>query len=343
MSARGIVPPNGGPGWSMRSLVDVLTNPVYCGRIAIAGERTRSCRKGAHHRASPAIKENGVPAIISIATYENVQARMKARKLTKHRISHGAGALSGILACGNCGHKLVKKTKEGKTFYCCNSPYIRPHLGCKQWRAYEWQIMPEICASIVKEIDFEMLSKIQAKPEQAPKELDHLKQQIESLKKKITKGSENLLLAAPEVFGPMQEQLLKWKSDLAKAENTLSASEQTAEQRGSYVEFWESVKDKLIEIPTGYVAPVAHASISKKRIALAVTVKDAVRIMPVYAMPDAVRGLLKSLNLTVTLSWKPKGTRYYSLDRGVLRADFGSSVFENLAAGDLNIPTKFGW
>jgi len=56
---------------------------------------------------------------------------------------------------------------------------------------------------------------------------------------------------------------------------------------------------------------------------------------------ETLRALHHRLNLTVTLWWKPRGPRNFSIERGLLKASFGSSDVMNLSDGTGSIPRRF--
>ena len=48
--------------------------------------------------------------------------------------------------------------------FTCGSANKRPYLGCRQWRAYEEKLLPEALEWLAKELDFEILKALRAKP-----------------------------------------------------------------------------------------------------------------------------------------------------------------------------------
>ena len=58
--------------------------------------------------------------------------------------------------------------------------------------------------------------------------------------------------------------------------------------------------------------------------------------MPIVANAVGLRQFLVDVGTKVTLYWKPKGKRFYQLDRGRLTAEFG----KNFMAGRSNTSTR---
>lgn len=350
--------PSGTTGWPYNTIAATLKNPVYAGDVAFAMRAAR-CMRGAFSQATPQIKRDGCPALISRALFDRVQAKINSRKVTNRRArkTKREYALSGLLVCGHCGHRLSGNCSEHRIYYGCLSPQNRPHLGCKNWKVREDRILPAICRAVASAVDFELLRAIQARPAPAePTEVAHLKSSVAALKKKINQGSENLLMASPAVFANLQKVLTKWKDELATVENTLALA--TTQVKQSEVERWEQwwqlVKGKLVEVcPIEWGdrhwqrnpilagrsllrairAKIGKASgtteIDGKTYSLdadgvweLVEVEGPVR-SAVLAQTETLRELLGRLNLSVVLSWQPNGQRYFKLTRAIVRAEFG--------------------
>src|SRR6516165_10130196 len=96
----------------------------------------------------------------------------------KHSRHHSrrASALSGILVCGKCGHKMSKRMKlHGKpcpTRFTCASASRGRLTGCHQWSLLESEILPLVCKKLVEEVDAEILNQFQSKPDEKISDLD---------------------------------------------------------------------------------------------------------------------------------------------------------------------------
>jgi hypothetical protein len=358
LTKRGIPTPQGGmgrAGWTKQTVHDVLSNPAYCGDIAIGHHRRR--QKKVFTRATPTIKKDAVPAIVDRETWKQVQLKFQKLQATARKAQpERSSSLSGVLVCGHCGYRMVKKERLGKVYYTCAGRFIRPGIKCSQWRAHEDELLPVICKLLVENIDFEILQKLQSKPsEQDTGQSERLQKQTAELEAKIRRGSENLLLATPELFPEMQRQVLEWKAELLKLQNTITLSESQTDEIKKWVTWWESVRGKLVVVsemewgnPQTLRQPVTltrkeKADIIRKLGKKAGTVSvdgqtyeldsegEIWRLRQVeepvqpaiMAEPAVLRDLLHKLNCTVTLHWKPNGKRFFTLEKGILRAEFG--------------------
>lgn len=315
LSERFPVSPTGMHGWGINAVRKLLTNPVYCGDTSI-GMRTK-WQRGAFEQAAATIKRDACPAIVSRATWDAVQRQMLQRQRLRRHVRPNPGALSGVLFCGHCGYRLEKKSWKGKVYYNCSSYAHRPHLGCHGWRAREAEILPAICRELVAAVDFEVLKELQSNPRaKDTATIDRLREQAADLEKKVTRGSENLLVAAPEVFPELQRALLGWKTELEKVRNTISLALSDAGEQSEFLTWWESVKGRLVTV-SEIVWGDAHTITLPSGETLEV---EGPTRPAVLAEPEVLRSLLLKLNTRVTLSWKPKG-KQYRLDKGLLELD----------------------
>jgi DNA invertase Pin-like site-specific DNA recombinase len=349
-----------GTGWPYNTLVSTLTNPVYCGDIAFGMRRKGG--KGEFKSAAPQIKRDACPAIVPRETWQIVQDKIKARKNGRQVVRNGKRnyPLSGLLVCGHCGHRLTGCSDGPRTYYTCLSMQNRPHLGCRSWKVREDKILPIICRTVANAVDFEVIRAIEAKPKIGEKsEVSGLRDTVASLKKRIARGTENLLMASPDIFGSMQKGLLKWRDELAKAENTLSLAlaKVNRSKVEQWAEWWQTVKGKLVTVseiiwgnrhwqsfpivPDASLSAALGDKIGRSEISgryfevdAAGNVSELVEmegpVRPaVLAESDTLRDLLKRLNLSVVLSWQPNGKRYFNLTRAVIKAEFGETSLDN--------------
>lgn len=333
-SKRGILSPSGQHHWSLRSIQEVLTNPAYAGDTTI-GMRRSGGVKGKFNQAIPT-RHATCPAIVLREIFDSVQQKLEQRKALGRRTHTGrAGALSGVLICGHCGHRLNKhevkvKGSNAKVYYSCNSPSIRPSLGCRGWRAYESEILPPICSALVDGIDAEILRGIMAKPETEVGQTEALRARITDLENDFARGSDNLLLANSALFPILQKKLTELQGEITTAKNTLAVitgtESKTELQRMR--DWWNQHKGKLVTVKEG--TPLKMTS--DKKGVFKMKVRDLMNVPPVQAKPEIVRDLLHKMNCTITLTWTPNGSRYYKLQPGKMRADFG----EYLLTGDKN-------
>jgi len=216
---------------------------------------------------------------------------------------------------------MEKKYWAGKTYYVCGSYSHRPHLGCRAWRVLESEVLPGVCRELVAGVDFELIRSLNATgpaPADKPNGLDRLETVAAELERKIARGSENILVAAPEVFPEMQKTLLAWKAELEKVRNTLALAlaDVPDEEKSEWLRWWENVRGRLIAVSEFTWINPHWTEIDGERIQVEEPSPG------VCAEPEVLRALLLRLNCRITLNWKPNGERRFSLDKGVLEADF---------------------
>ena len=335
LSARGVLTPAGDAVWSVRSVVGVVTNPAYCEDTAI-GVR-RGGVKGKFNQAPVTVKASCIP-IVDRELWASVQSRLAERKQTGRRVHTGrSSSLAGVLVCGHCGHRLVQKRRADQVYYICNSPSVRPGCGCKQWRVYESAVLPEVRRVLVEAVELEILRTAQARPVTADSagDVDRLQVQVAELQKRIAKGAENLLLADGDTFPILQTKLGEWKSELLRVENTLTLLQSDPVEVGGLASAWAALRPSLVTIlPGSPVQCVARPDGSQ-----GCTVGELMGVVPVETTADGLRSLLLRLGCTVTLWWRPNGSRNYTLERGLVRAEFGEHVMgEYFSSGSRSIP-----
>ena len=125
---------------TVSAILSILKHPAYAGAFTYG--RTRTIRTGpGPHQARQHLRsqeewkicvKDKYPASISWDTYEPIQAMLKEndaeydRNRTRGVPRPGKALLHGMVACGQCGHKMVVQDKTG-TRYLCN--YLRQQYG----------------------------------------------------------------------------------------------------------------------------------------------------------------------------------------------------------------------
>jgi DNA invertase Pin-like site-specific DNA recombinase len=122
------------------AILSLLKNPAYAGAFVYGRSRTLTTglsplRKTTRHLppAQWRIRVNDVyPAYISWETFERIQAMLQDNHAEYDRNKSrgiprpGKALLHGIVACGECGHKMVVQYR-GRTQYLCS--YLRAQYG----------------------------------------------------------------------------------------------------------------------------------------------------------------------------------------------------------------------
>jgi DNA invertase Pin-like site-specific DNA recombinase len=125
---------------TVSAILSILKHPAYAGAFTYGRTRTIRTGPGPHQARQQLLSQeewkicvkDKYPAYISWATYEHIQAMLKEnyaeydRNRTRGVPRPGKALLHGIVACGECGHKMVVQYKTG-TRYLCN--YLRQQYG----------------------------------------------------------------------------------------------------------------------------------------------------------------------------------------------------------------------
>ena len=115
------VPSPAGKRWGRSMVHRILTNPVYKGTL-VFGEN------GEHHRRTkmePVRVDNAVPAIVSQAEFDAIQAQLRSRAPSRlhPRRTSSSYLFSGLLRCGECDARMVGKSAKSGAYhyYVCGS------------------------------------------------------------------------------------------------------------------------------------------------------------------------------------------------------------------------------
>jgi len=128
--------------WRDKTIQLMTTNPVYIGHMAQGKFKQSICDSVSRHattRTEWIVVENTHEAIIDVATFDkaqemrskNTSAFYKNYDRSKH-IKNGQHLFKGMLLCGNCGSKIVRrKIRENKheVIYSFVCPVERGKLG----------------------------------------------------------------------------------------------------------------------------------------------------------------------------------------------------------------------
>ena len=125
---------------TVSALLSILKHPAYAGAFTYGRTRTIRTGPGPHQARQKLMSQSEwricvkdkYPAYISWDTYEQIQAMLKEnyaeydRNRTRGVPRPGKALLHGMVACGECGHKMVVQYKTG-TRYLFN--YLRQQYG----------------------------------------------------------------------------------------------------------------------------------------------------------------------------------------------------------------------
>lgn len=118
-----------GGRWGIGTVHRLLTRPTYIGRHEF-NKRNKSGKLNPAGEVIPV----AVPPIIDQATFDTVQARMKARnpKITPPQVVGGPTLLTGLIHCAKCGGAMTIRTgKSGRyRYYTCSTKARQGPTAC---------------------------------------------------------------------------------------------------------------------------------------------------------------------------------------------------------------------
>lgn len=208
-----------GNNFSVGSIKDILTNPVYIGKVRYNVRQNWSEKRRRNINTNPIITDGIHDSIIKESLWDKVQAILESKKGKPARIYDGKFPLTGILKCPKCGAGMVimrttntlkDGTKRRLTYYACgnwknkgtavcNSNTIR----CDKANDYVFSKISELLSndkmikSIVTNINKERSNRVSP----AKKELSRIDKELERLdgkKKKIFEAYEDEIITKEE-------------------------------------------------------------------------------------------------------------------------------------------------
>ena len=225
-----------GNDFSVGSIREILTNPVYIGKVRYNVRQNWSEKRRRNINANPIITDGLHEPIIDESLWDKVQAIMESKKGKPSRIYDGEYPLTGILRCPKCGagmvisrttNKLADGTKKRIVYYCCGAWKNKGTSVCnsntirvEKANEYVFNKLSELLTNekmvkaIVKNVNNERVRKINP----AKKELSKIDNELEKLDKKRTK-----LFEAYEDEIITKEEFRERKEELTKRIKALEA------------------------------------------------------------------------------------------------------------------------
>ena len=223
-----------GNDFSVGSIREILTNPVYIGKVRYNVRQNWSEKRRRNINANPIITDGVHEPIIDEVLWDKVQAIMESKKGKPSRIYDGEYPLTGILRCPKCGagmvisrttNKLADGTKKRIAYYCCGAWKNKGTSVCNsntirvdKANEYVFNKISELLSnekmvkSIVNNINKERHKKINT----AKKELERIDKELEKIDRKKTK-----LFEAYEEEVISKEEFKERKDELNKRAKTL--------------------------------------------------------------------------------------------------------------------------
>ena len=223
-----------GNDFSVGSIREILTNPVYIGKVRYNVRQNWSEKRRRNINANPIITDGIHEPIIDEVLWDKVQAIMESNKGKPSRIYDGEYPLTGILRCPKCGagmvisrttNKLADGTKNRIAYYCCGAWKNKGTSVCNsntirvdKANEYVFNKISELLSnekmvkSIVNNINKERHKKINP----AKKELERIDKELEKIDRKKTK-----LFEAYEEEVISKEEFKERKDELNKRAKSL--------------------------------------------------------------------------------------------------------------------------
>jgi site-specific DNA recombinase len=216
-----------GNDFSVGSIKDILTNPVYIGKIRYNVRRDWSEKRRRNINPNPIIVDGIHQAIIEEDLWDKVQAILRSKKGKPSRIYDGEYPLTGILKCPKCGagmvimrttNTLADGSKRRLVYYACGAWKNKGTAVCNsnairvdKANDYVFSKIAELLSNkrmikgIVENVNKERHNKINP----AKKELEKIDKELEKIdkkKRKLFEGYEEDLISKEE-FKQRKEEL----------------------------------------------------------------------------------------------------------------------------------------
>ena len=194
-----------GNDFSVGSIREILTNPVYIGKVRYNVRQNWSEKRRRNINANPIITDGIHEPIIDEGLWDKVQAIMESKKGKPSRIYDGEYPLTGILKCPKCGagmvisrttNKLADGTKKRIAYYCCGAWKNKGTSVCNsntirvdKANEYVFNKLSELLSNekmvetIVRNVNKERHNKINP----SKKELERIDKELEKIDRKKTK------------------------------------------------------------------------------------------------------------------------------------------------------------
>jgi site-specific DNA recombinase len=281
-----------GNAFSTDSIKQIITNPVYVGKIRFNRFENWNERRRKGKNPEPILVDGEHEPIISNELWEKVQLLQKKKAVTAPRQFDGQYTLTGLIRCPKCGaamvasrtvNKLKNGTKIIRRYYSCGNFKSKGSAVCsansvraEYAEQYVYQRIKEVVNNekILKDIISNINEQKKENVQPLQKELNHLKQKISSLEAKRRKYFdlyEDELIDKESLVGRLEE--LRKESDrlhVRKSELEFElGDDQSQHVDYEYVRTILSQLDLILEqAPTEQIKSLLHLIIKR------ITVKE---------------------------------------------------------------------
>lgn len=218
-----------GNNFSVGSIREIITNPVYIGKVRYNLRQNWSEKRRKNINANPIITDGIHKAIIDEKLWDKVQAILEGKKGKPSRIYDGEYPLTGILRCPKCGAGMVimrttNTLKDGSkrriSYYACGNWKNKGTAICNsnsirvdKANEYVFNKLSELLSNdkmvktIVDNVNKERVRKVNP----AKKDLSKIDNELEKLDKKRAKLFEAYEdeIITKEEFKVRKEELMK--------------------------------------------------------------------------------------------------------------------------------------
>ena len=321
-------PPKSPPGgWCGRRVEYMLRNPLYIGVRAFGrrstgkychingkGEIGQGKRKALKlDTTSPIVIADAHEPLVDAEIFERVQAKLNGRNGGMSRPRQSDYILSGVLRCGHCGATMCGEASgnaQGTKYYRCRAKADQqPHCPSARIRQVDIEayVLDYLCKRVATPEAVDQIRRALHRQETAKAGFQAstkvLQAKIDTLDKKIIRGTENLLLADPEDLPAMSRLLADWRGEREQLFSKL---------------------DEAVTRPTGRS--------TEETVNVALRELARLRNLLESAEPTRKRAAVKALVSEITVWFEPNGKRK-RLARGVLVPTAPRGVMQSMPKG----------
>lgn len=216
-----------GNNFSVASIKDIITNPVYIGKVRYNVRQNWSEKRRRNINANPIVTDGIHDSIIDEKLWDKVQIVLASKQGKPSRIYDGEYPLTGILKCPKCGagmvimrttNKLVDGTKKRVAYYACGNWKNKGTAVCNsnsirvdKANEYVFGKLEELLSNerlvkrIVSNINKERITKVKPNQKQL-KKIDESLQKLDNKKRKIFEAFEEDIITKEE-FQKRREEI----------------------------------------------------------------------------------------------------------------------------------------
>lgn len=222
LNERGVKSRDGLP-WTATTIKQTLSNPVYAGILRAGIYSKGKFRKLSEEGAI--LKPGAHVGLVTPNLFYTVQDRLKAVCGSRSEKAEGRYLLSGLVYCDFCGVKMYGRLADGLISYSCVKSPRRGDPGCPR---------PHVSGERLERFVIEMLRERILCDENRDSLMEAVKRwqsdrgrsfeqdQLDEVRRKIERGTENLALAEGENFLAISNLLERWRAEESELEKRIA-------------------------------------------------------------------------------------------------------------------------